>query len=61
MINAVGPDWKETMPRAGDHGFGVAEMYVALPVIAGRLFWAGATLIIDGYLRRPDPADWLRP
>jgi hypothetical protein len=39
-------------------------MYLALLVVAGALFWVGATLIIDGYLRRqrrPDLAERLRP
>jgi hypothetical protein len=39
-------------------------MYVALLTVAGVLFWVGATLIIDGYLRRqrrPDLAERLRP
>jgi hypothetical protein len=39
-------------------------MYVALFLMAGVPFWVGATLIIDGYLRRdrrPDLAERLRP
>ena len=37
---------------------------MALLVVAGLLFWAGATLLIDAWLRpsrRPDLAERLRP
>jgi hypothetical protein len=39
-------------------------MYVALLIVVGLLVWAGVTLMIDGWLRRPrrpDLADRLRP
>jgi hypothetical protein len=36
-------------------------MYVALLVVAGLMVWVGATLMIDGWIRRPRRPDLAEP